>query len=104
MDNILEAVMGKGSTRKDRVREAAADYGTLEVAASDLKNDWHHWLDQVARGRRTLVVTRYGTPIATLAPVEEGGPGAPLFGRLSGWVQEEGDLIAPSGERWDAEG
>ncbi len=95
--------MSKGSSRKDRVREVAADYGTLEVAASDLKNDWHHWLDQVSRGRRTLVVTRYGTPIATLAPVER-RPGAPLFGRLSGWIQEEGDLIAPSGEPWDAEG
>lgn len=95
--------MPKGSSRKDRVREAAADYGTLEVAASDLKNDWHHWLDQVSRGRRTLVVTRYGTPIATLAPVDERSE-APLFGRLAGWVREEGDLIAPSGEAWDAEG
>jgi prevent-host-death family protein len=95
--------MSKGSSRKDRVREAAAGYGTLEVAASDLKNDWHHWLDQVSRGRRTLVVTRYGTPIATLAPVDE-DPGAPLFGRLTGWVREEGDLISPSGDGWDAEG
>jgi prevent-host-death family protein len=95
--------MSKSSSRKDRVREVAADYGTLEVPASDLKNDWHHWLDQVSRGRRTLVVTRYGKPIATLAPVEQ-GRAAPLFGRLSGWVQEEGDLISPSGEPWDAEG
>lgn len=95
--------MAKGSSRKDRVREAAADCGTLEVAASDLKNDWHHWLDQVARGRRTLVVTRYGTPIATLAPVDE-KPAAPLFGRLAGWVREEGDLVSPCGDAWEAEG
>lgn len=95
--------MSKGSSRKDRVREAAADYGTLEVAAADLKNDWHHWLDQVARGRRTLVVTRYGTPIATLAPVDE-DPAPPVFGRMAGWVRDEGDLISPSGEAWDAEG
>lgn len=74
------------------MREAAAYYGTLEVAAADLKNDWHHWLVQVARGRRTLVVARYGTPIATLAVWEVGtlvrkGRLA-LSGPVERWVEE----------------
>jgi prevent-host-death family protein len=89
--------------RKGRIREASASYGRTEVPASDLKNDWHHWLDEVARGRRTLVVTRYGTPIAVLAPFDAAPEAGPVFGALEGWVEAEGDLIAPVGEGWDAE-
>ena len=95
--------MTRQSPRNARVREAAASYGAVEVPASDLKNDWHHWLDQVARARRTIVVTRYGTPVATLAPFEPTSD-RPIFGALRGWVTEEADLIAPVEEGWDAEG
>ena len=90
-------------SRKGRVREASAVYGRTEVPASDLKNDWHHWLDEVARGRRTLVVTRYGTPVAVLSPIEEEPPASSVFGALRGWVTAEGDLVAPTGDGWDAE-
>lgn len=90
--------------RRKRVRERAATYGRLEVPASDLKNDWHHWLDEVARGRRTVVVTRYGTPIATLAPYDDAREAASVFGALRGWVEAETDLIAPVGDDWEAEG
>jgi prevent-host-death family protein len=82
---------------------ATASYGAVQVPASDLKNDWHHWLDQVARARRTIVVTRYGTPIATLAPIEDPHD-RPFFGALRGWVTEQADLIAPVDEDWDVEG
>ena len=88
---------------KQRVREAAASYGHIEVPASDLKNDWHHWLDIVARGRRTLVVTRYGTPIATLGPIDEAREPEAVFGSLRGWVKGETNLIGPTSDEWDAE-
>lgn len=85
------------------MREAAAKYGAVEAASSDLKNDWHHWLDQVARGRRTIVVTRYGKPIATLALVSESDEaGTEFFAALRGWVVDETDLITPLEEDWDA--
>jgi prevent-host-death family protein len=94
--------MAKQSDRKAMVREAAASYGTLEVPASDLKNDWHHWLDQVARGRRTLIVTRYGKPIATLAPVSDAEHTPSGFvGAMRGWIVDQGDLIAPIEETWE---
>jgi len=95
--------MTKQTPRNARVREAAASYGATQVPASDLKNDWHHWLDQVARGRRTIVVTRYGVPVATLTPFEEASRG-PMFGSLKGWVTEQNDLVSPVDEDWDAEG
>lgn len=93
----------KGVGRKLSVREAAVAYGPVEVPASDLKNDWHHWLDQVARGRRTLVVTRYGRPIATLSPIEVTGEARPFVGALQGWVVGQGDLVTPVSGPWEAE-
>lgn len=93
----------KGVGRKLAVREAAVVYGPVEVPASDLKNDWHHWLDQVARGRRTLVVTRYGRPIATLSPIEGTGEARPFVGALQGWVVRQGDLVTPVTGPWEAE-
>lgn len=95
--------MAGSESRKGKVREAAAAYGRIEVPASDLKNDWHHWLDEVARGRRTLVVTRYGTPVAILSPIDDEAPATSVFGALRGWVEAEGDLVEPAGDGWDAE-
>jgi prevent-host-death family protein len=75
----------------------------VEVAASELKNDWHHWLDRVMRGRETVVVTRYGKPVATLAPVAEEAKPFTLFGSMRGSVVSYGDLISPTGEVWNAD-
>ncbi len=79
-----------------RVRETAvAPYGPIEVPASDLKNDWHHWLERVARGRETVIVTRYGKPVATLAPVAPAEPVSGIFGSMRGSVLSYTDLISP---------
>lgn len=94
--------MSETESRKARVRETAATYGAAEVPATDLKNDWHYWLDQVAQGRRTVTVTRYGKPIATLAPIESASS-SKVFGALRGRVIGAGNLIAPAENDWDAE-
>ncbi len=77
-----------------------------EVAASELKNAWHELLDRVSQAREEIVVTRYGKPIARLVPVEpeEGAERASLFGWLEGTVTVRGDIIAPTGEEWEADG
>lgn len=78
------------------VRESVlAPYGPVEVSASELKNDWHHWLERVARQRETVVVTRYGKPIATLAPVASAEPVTGIFGSMRGSVISYTDLISP---------
>lgn len=89
-----------------RVNEAVQAYGAAapekEVSASDLKNAWHEHLERVRRGREEIVVTHYGRPIAKLVPYE--GEEAPdLFGWLSGTVTVHGDIVAPTGEDWDAD-
>lgn len=95
--------MARKRTERDTVREAAAGYGRTEVSASDLKNDWHRWLQRVAEGGQTLIVTRYGRPIAALSPVKDDGGPRRIFGALAGSVAKQGDLVSPTGEVWDAE-
>lgn len=74
-----------------------------EVAASDVKNAWHEYVERVSRGREEVVVTRYGRPIMRLVPIEapEDGPG--LFGWLAGTVTFHGDVVAPTGAAWEAD-
>lgn len=75
----------------------------IEVSASDLKNSWHEFLEQVSRGRQEVVITRYGRPIAKLSPYEAPGDGGGIFGCLAGSVTVHGDIVAPIDEVWDAD-
>ena len=95
--------MTRKRDKSEVVREAAVGYGVTQVPASELKNDWHRWLERVAEGGQTLIVTRYGKPIATLSPLTSDSEPRRIFGALAGSVTEEGDLVSPTGERWDAE-
>jgi prevent-host-death family protein len=92
-------------TKKDApaVREAAIGYGETEVSASELKNAWHHWLQRVAEGGQSLIVTRYGKPIARLSPAESEAPERRIFGAMAGSVTRSGDFVSPTDEAWDAE-
>ena len=95
--------MTRNRDESDVGREAAAGYGVTEISASELKNDWHRWLQRVSEGGQTLIVTRYGKPIATLSPVTREAEPRRIFGALAGSVTEEGDRVSPTGEGWDAE-
>lgn len=73
-----------------------------EVPASELKNAWHEYLDRVDQGREEVVVTRYGRPVARLVPFEDAGDRAAIFGFLRGTVTVRADIVAPTGEDWEA--
>ncbi len=89
------------------VREAAlVPYGSAGpaqqwVTAAEFKTHCLRLIDEVLQSRGEVVVTRYGKPVARLVPFSE----APvsLLGHLSGSVASYGDLVAPTGERWDAD-
>ena len=55
-------------------------------------------LDQVASSGETLIITKRGKPVARLVPVER-----ELRKSLRGSVQVLGDIVGPTGERWEAE-
>jgi len=98
---------GKRRSKEKPGMQGGADAGlaaATEVPASDVKKAWHHYVDRVTRAREIIVVTRYGRPVATLAPVGEGGAVGSLVGSLAGTVTIHGDIVAPTGEAWEADG
>lgn len=82
------------------------DTAATQVSASEVKKAWHHYVDRVAQTRETIVVTRYGRPVARLAPVgdpADGGASTSLVGSLRGTVTFHGDVVELTGEAWDAD-
>jgi prevent-host-death family protein len=75
------------------------------VPASELKNSLHEILERVRRTREEVVITRYGKPIARLAPVGP-APEAPrqgFVGSMAGTVTTLGDIIEPIDVMWEAD-
>jgi prevent-host-death family protein len=70
------------------------------IGAGEFKAECLSLLDTVARTRRPLIITKRGKPVAQLMPM----PQAPtLFGALAGSVLSQDDLVAGTGETWDAD-
>lgn len=77
---------------------------STEVPASEVKNAWHEFVDRVSRTREEVVVTRYGKPVMKLSPIDEPEAQPGIFGFLAGTVTVHGDIVAPTGEEWEADG
>jgi prevent-host-death family protein len=72
--------------------------GSKMIAAAQFKARCLQLLDEVARTRKSVVITKRGRPLARLVPLE---PEVPLS--LEGSVSYGGDIVGPTGEEWDAE-
>lgn len=70
------------------------------IGAGEFKSKCLALLDEVARTGRGLVVTKRGKPVARVLPP---GPEIDPFKKLRGTLTHQGDLVAPTGEKWDAE-
>jgi prevent-host-death family protein len=64
------------------------------VAATAFKANCLRLMDEVARQRRPIIITKRGKPVAKLVPVEEQGP-IDLFGYMAGTAKICGDIINP---------
>jgi prevent-host-death family protein len=73
------------------------------IAAGQFKARCLALIDQVSRTRQVITITKRGKPVARLVPLEEVKPRS-LYGFFSGHVVEEGDIVSPTGEPWEAEG
>jgi prevent-host-death family protein len=71
------------------------------IAAGQFKTHCLQLMNDVHEKHLTLVITKHGTPIAKLVPVES--KPMKLFGALKGTVKIKGDIVAPIDEAWDAE-
>jgi prevent-host-death family protein len=69
------------------------------IAAGEFKAKCLKLLDQVAKDRQPLIITKHGKPVAQLipAPAQE-----QLFGSMRGSVLWEGDIISPIDVEWEA--
>jgi prevent-host-death family protein len=72
-----------------------------EIAAGEFKAKCLHLLDEVAQSRKELIITKRGRPVARLVPVEQEIP--QIFGRMKGTVRILGDIVGPTGEKWEAD-
>ena len=68
------------------------------IAAGEFKAKCLKMLDQVAETKEVLVVTKRGKPVAKVVPLDDG-----LSTDLRGSVTCLTDIVAPTGERWDAD-
>jgi len=65
----------------------------IEVGAADFKANCLRLMEEVARNRRPIIVTKRGKPIAKLIPIEEHA--VDLFGRMAGTIKICGDIVGP---------
>jgi prevent-host-death family protein len=72
-----------------------------QIGAGEFKAKCLHLLDEVQQSRKELVITKRGIPVARLLPVEEKIP--QVFGRMKGTVRILGDIVGPTGEKWEAD-
>lgn len=73
----------------------------MKIAAAKFKSQCLALMDEVARKRKEIVITKHGRPVAKLVPVES--ETNELFGGMRGTGRVVGDIVAPTGERWNAE-
>jgi len=69
------------------------------IAAGKFKDVCLKTLDEVAKTRTPVVITKRGRPVARLFPYVTPGPRRGLKGSI---IQDVGDPFSP-GERWDAD-
>lgn len=73
----------------------------MSIPAAVFKAECLRLMDEVARTGQPIVITKHGKPVAQLVPVPA-EPGS-LFGYMRDTVTIKGDVIAPTGESWDAD-
>ena len=76
--------------------------GEMIVPAGQFKAQCLSLLDLVSRSHQVVTITKRGKPVARLVPLAVEKP-RKLFGWLTGHVVEEGDIVSPTGEDWEAE-
>ena len=73
----------------------------MQIAAGAFKTHCLGLMDQVFENHCTFIVTKRGKPVAKLVPVDD--VVKPVFGFLKGHAHIQGDIIASTDEKWDAD-
>jgi prevent-host-death family protein len=65
----------------------------MEKSAGEFKAGCLRLIDQVARTREPIVITKRGRPVAKLVPPDDPPPRTPLFGYMAGTAVVRGDIV-----------
>lgn len=74
----------------------------MEISAAEFKAKCLKLMDEIARTRKPIVITKRGKPVAKLVPAEP-EPRAPLFGYMAGTITHMGDVERPLDVEWEAD-
>ncbi len=74
----------------------------MEISAAQFKARCLKLMDEVARTREPIVITKRGRPVAKLVPADPERR-KPLFGCMAGTVISEADIMAPLDVQWEAD-
>lgn len=74
----------------------------VEISAAQFKARCLKLMDEVAKTRKPIVITKRGKPVAKLVPAEP-EPRKPLFGCMAGTITYVGDIESPLEVEWEAE-
>ena len=74
----------------------------MEISAAEFKAKCLKLMDEIARTRKPIVITKRGKPVAKLVAVEP-ETRKPLFGYMAGTITYVGDIESPIDVEWEAE-
>lgn len=74
----------------------------MQISAGEFKAKCLKLMDEVNERHEEVIITKFGKPVAKLVPVRADFPRS-AFGYLKGTVISQKDLIAPTGESWEAD-
>ncbi len=73
----------------------------MEIPAGEFKARCLKLMDEVQKKRQEIVITKRGKPVAKLVPADK--KLVSLWGALKGTGTVVGDIVGPTGEKWDAD-
>ena len=70
------------------------------MKAGEFKAQCLKVMDKVKKTRRRVIITKRNIPVAQLVPIDFEHE-KPIFGCMKGTIEIKGDIIKPTGEKWD---
>ena len=77
------------------------DDRTRRISAAEFKTNCLRLMDDVAKRRAPIIITKRGKPVAKLVPLDE--EPIDIFGRMAGTIRICGDIVSPTGEVWEGD-
>jgi len=71
-----------------------------EIPAGEFKAKCLRLMDVVQKTKASIIITKYGKPVAKLVPVED--EPSDFFGCMKGTVRIVGDIVSPIDVEWEA--